>query len=186
MYKKNGFSLIETIMVIMIISLIALVSAPLLKAAADLFSYQTNAVALEDEGNYAMARMTREMRRLRDDRSVAAGSRSNFEFIDKDNKQIRYYLSGTTIRRTEDGVDKLFMDQIDVDGLVFYFYNDETADTGETGEPLATSPVVGIGTKTDMRYFKISIHSKKNNYTFAIRGGGRLRNVQFRESDLFP
>lgn len=183
--KKKGFTLIEMVISITIVAILAAVTAPLMKATADLFSYQTGRSVLEENGLYAESRMTREIRRLRNDTSVIAASRNDFEFVDLDNKTIRYYLSGNTIRRTENGVDKLFLDNVQADGLVFFYYNDDTAGTAETSETAATNPVAGYGVKTDIRYLKIWIKLQNGPQTYEIRDAVRLRNVQYRESTLF-
>jgi prepilin-type N-terminal cleavage/methylation domain-containing protein len=183
---KSGFTLVEMIMSIVIIAIIAGVAAPLLQVAADLLTLQLRGAALEESADYAVSRMSREIRRLSNDRSVVAASRNNFEFIDIDNRRIRYYLSGNTIRRTEDGTDRLFLEDVEsTDGLLFYYYNDDTADTGETSEALATNPVAGLGTKTDIRYMKIWIRQLNTPQTHHMRQAMRLRNVQHRESDVF-
>ncbi len=185
-FFQKGFTLIETVMAILIVAILAGLAAPMLKAASDLFSYQTDRAVMEETGLYAQSRMTREIRRLRDDKSVVAGSRNNYEFFDRDNNRIRYYLSGTTIHRVENGTDKVFLDNVQsTDGLVFFFYNDDNADVAETSETIATSPVVGLGTKTDIRYLKIWIKMRRGPHTYEIRDAVRLRNVEHRESELF-
>jgi prepilin-type N-terminal cleavage/methylation domain-containing protein len=186
MNAKRGFTLIEMIMSIVIIALLAALSAPLLQGLSDLFSFQTNRGVLEETGLYAQARMTREMRRMRNDTSLLAATRNNFEFIDRDNVRIRYYLSGNTVRRTQNGNDRIFLDNVQADGLVFTYYADAEAATAENGDTSAVIPVSGAGVKTNLRYVKILIRMQNRGQTYEIRDAVRLRNVEPRESQIFP
>lgn len=183
--KTGGFTLIELVTSMIVLAVLALVAAPLITMTGQLFTFHTDRAVMEEAGTYAAARMTREIRRVRDDLSLITGSRNEISFVDVDGATIRYRLVGNQIRRTENGTERVFLDGVAPDGLVFFFYHDDNADDAVATEAEANSPIVGLGVKTNARYVKFWITLQRGGSTYTIRDAVRLRNVQFRESEMF-
>ena len=155
----RSYSLIELIMVLVVVSIIAAIATPMILAVADAWSFgsrfQDNAVS---SAIIASNRMSREIRRLRNDASITTATVSQLTFTDMDNNSITYNLSGNTLMRNTDGL-------IDnVNNLTFIYYDDD-------GNPILT-PVVSPN-NTDIRRigvdFSILAASNTLNFRFQTR-----------------
>lgn len=116
---NKGFTLIELVVVMVVIGVIVAIGAPLLIETADALSYasryQNNAVL---SSIVAQNRMSREMRRVKNDASVTTAASSQFSFTDINDNAITFNLSGNTLMRNSDGL----LDG--VTALAFTYYND--------------------------------------------------------------
>lgn len=65
MNRNNGFTLIELIVVVVLISILAVVSLPMLMAGFNAFSQQRETAAIEREAMLALDRISREVRMSR-------------------------------------------------------------------------------------------------------------------------
>lgn len=139
---KKGYTLIELITVMTVIGVVAAIGAPLLIEAASAWSYaspyQNNAVL---SAVVAQNRMSREIRRLKNDSSVTTAASSQFSLTDVDNNTITFVLSGSTLMRNSDGL----LDN--VASLSFVYYDD-------SGGTIA-SPLVNPA-NTDIRLVRVN------------------------------
>lgn len=149
MKKQKGFTLIEMIMVMAIVVILAGVVAPLLWTSARLISERTARIDLEESSVVSLSRMSREIRRLRSNTSVVTASNAQFEFIDKDNVQIRYRLTGNTLMRSQNGTESGLADNVSVGTLRFDYY--------DTGGAVLAAPLAGAGVKTDISSVRIQM-----------------------------
>lgn len=119
---KKGYTLIELVTVMVVLGVILAIGIPLLMETVDAWSYgsrfQTNAVL---SAIVAQNRMSREIRRLKNDTSVTTATSSQFSFTDVNDNAITFNLSGNTLMRNSDGL----LDN--VTSLSFTYYDDSGA-----------------------------------------------------------
>ena len=112
-----------------------------------------------------MDRMTREIRTVRDDASVATASSGQFRFIDAGDKDITYSLSSTNLNRTENGTANLLAEN--VSSIAFTYY-----DAGGTAIPAPTvSP-----SATDIRRVRINLTLTKNGEDVYLQSDSSPKN----------
>ena len=156
MAKVKGYTLIELVTVMVIIGIIAAIGTPLLMETADAWSYasrfQNNAVL---SAIVAQNRMSREIRRLKNDTSVTTATSSQFSFTDVNNNATTFNLSGNTLMRNSDGL----LDN--VTSLSFTYYDDNNA--------VIATPAVSPN-YTDIRLVKVnySVLAASNTLNFGF------------------
>lgn len=165
-------------MAIVIISVIATIAGPVLAMAVDAITLHLDDANLGEGGRIAIARMTRETRRLRNDESVVTATGVEFEFVDVDDVQIRYRLVGTDLMRRESaaGTESDLIAQVQASGLAFIYYDDD-------GNTIAT-PAAGLGTSTDIRRIEIQLTLSDGTNALPLVTIVRPRNLRH-ESNLF-
>lgn len=163
-------------MAIALVGFLAGVAAPLLAEAVGAVSVHLDRVNLEESASLALSRMSREIRRLRDNASVAAADATQFEFIDKDSIQIRYRLAGNTLMRSQGAVEAGLADQVKSTTLSFTYYDDD-------GNSIA-APTVGLGTNTNLRRVGMDVSFEQNSHMVPVEIHVRPRNLRH-ESDRF-
>jgi len=163
---KNGFTLIELIIVITIIGIITGVVGFVLFGAVDAWTFKFNRSDILSDGRPAMNRMVREIREIRDNDSVATASSSEFRFTNVDNVDITYNLSSTDLNRTANGVTNTLAE--DVSGLTFTYY--DSCASGAT--PIAPT----VGTDTNIRRVQIDLTLTKNGENLYVQSQSVPRN----------
>lgn len=115
---QKGFTLIEIIIVIVILSVISAITIKFVVDSLRIYTMTVNQKALFDEGKLAMERMVRD---IRDARAVAepdAGetvsdvriTRTNATAQDAAGEAIRFVLSGTTLQKRKSNPSTMFID----------------------------------------------------------------------------
>jgi prepilin-type N-terminal cleavage/methylation domain-containing protein len=148
--RDGGFSLVELILVIIILSTIAAVGSQMLSSGFNAYFSGRDLIDAEWQGRYAMQRISRE---LRDVRSATSGdlvmSSSQITFTDNSANVITYALSGNTLTRNTlplaDGVTS----------LSFYYIQAD-------GSTTATSAA-------DVMYISVDIAVNLNNSSYSLR-----------------
>ena len=148
--RDGGFSLVELILVIIILSTIAAVGSQMLSSGFNAYFSGRDLIDAEWQGRYAMQRISRE---LRDVRSATSGdlvmSSSQITFTDNSANVITYALSGNTLTRNTlplaDGVTS----------LSFYYIQAD-------GSTTATSAA-------DVMYISVDIAINLNNSSYSLR-----------------
>ena len=175
--KTRGFTLIETLMSIVIVVILAGVAGPILGVMVEGMGYNLRRTNLQETSALARARMSREIRRLRDDASVVTATASEFVFFDLDDVEIRYRLVGSTLTRTQNGSTEYGLaDHVQASGITFIYYDDD-------GTALA-APVTGIGTDTDIRRVSLKIDFQENADSLSSQIAVSPRNLRH-EANLF-
>ena len=174
--RQTGFTLIEILIAIILLSILAGVAAPLLFVSVSAITLHVGRVNLEESGDLALSRISREIRHLKDDKNIVTANGSDFQFLDVNSLQIRYYLSGNTLMRTAAGTDSGLTDQVQAGGLVFTYYDDD-------GNAIAT-PTVGIGTATNIRRIQVETIFQNGASVLPFRTQIRPKNLRH-ESDRF-
>ncbi len=155
--KQGGFSLVELILVIIILSIIAAVGSRMLGNGFNAYFSGRDLIDAEWQGRYAMQRISRELREVR---SATAGdlviSANQISFTDNSANVITYVLSGTTLTRNgqplADGVSGLAFNYIQADGIT-------TA-----------------AAATDVSYISVGINISLNGSNFSLRNTLHPRN----------
>ena len=182
--NTKSFTLVETIMVIVILGIIAAVGVPLILSASDALSFLTVRSEMAQSTDVAMSRILHEIRRIRDDQSIVAVGDIYTEFrffIDINNDgdgtndiDIHYYRSGTDLMRVErDNIGSIISSNSlasNVNSLTFTYYD-------ENGGVLSP-PTVGIGTTTDIDRIKILLTFQNGAYDFDCQSQVRPRNLE--------
>lgn len=155
----RGFTLVETIMVIVLTSLIALVIAPVLAVSVEAMAQRTARLELEESSRLAVARMSREMRRLRNDVSVVNSDNGVYDYFDNVNIRQRFHRVGTTLMR---GV----FDPITTATTDFGLADNVTAlrfDYFDDGGVLIANPISNLGTPTRIRGIRVRMTFQSGN-----------------------
>lgn len=128
--KQDGFSLIELILVIVILSIIAAIGSRMLSGGFNAYFTGRDIIDAEWQGRYAMQRMSRDLRNVRTATTgdLSISSLTQITFTDNSANVITYARNGNTLERNgqplADGVTDLTFNYLQADGI-----NDATAAT---------------------------------------------------------
>ena len=102
---KASFTLIELVTVIAILGILAGIGAPLAITLVESFDYSLYRKDLSEKSNFALRRISREIRRIKDDTSVHTATQTTFRFVvdDSGDHTIQFSLNGTNLERIYDG-----------------------------------------------------------------------------------
>ena len=165
MKKKNGFTLVELVIVIVIIGISASILGFMLLGTVKAWTFKFNRNDILWDGRLALDRMTRETRTIKNSTSVTTASAAQFRFTDAGNKDITYSLSSTNLNRTEDGTANLLAEN--VSSLNFTYYN-----SSDTAIP---SPAVSPAA-TDIRRVRINLTLTKNGQNVYLQSDASTKN----------
>lgn len=160
----RGYTLVELVMVIVLIGIVAAIGIPAILETGDAFSLASQFQDFAVQSSIvAMNRVSREIRKLKDDASVNTATASQFSFVDLDNNTITYNRSGNTLMRNSDGLAD------NVTALTFTYYDD-------AGNTIAT-PVVSPN-NTDIRRVKVDFSLLAGTYTLNFQFQVRPQNLR--------
>ncbi|HPT07900.1 MAG TPA: prepilin-type N-terminal cleavage/methylation domain-containing protein [Candidatus Omnitrophota bacterium] len=154
---RRAYTLVEMIVVVVIIGIVAGIAVPLMLEVGDAWSLSSRAYdRVTLQAVVITGRMSKEIRLLRDDRSVVTATSSTFTFFDTNNNTITYNATGTTLLRNNDALAD------NVQSLAFIYYNDTNASLA--------APVVGLGNLTDIRRIEVhySLAAGSNTLYFSL------------------
>lgn len=166
--RLTGFTLIEMIIVIVLISILLGTGIPLLTNLSKSFQFAIGRKDLSESAGAALRRMNREIRRLKNAKNAVTATSSTYRFIDIDNNDIQYSLSGTTLQRTINSSTSPLAENVTSLSFVYYGYN---SDPEDDDTPI-TTPIVSPSS-TDI--YRIEINITMNNsgntiyYTTQVR-----------------
>jgi len=175
--NKKGFTLLELVMVLTIIGIIAGLVGPFMIVTVDALGLMTTQSNLYEGAATGLERMSRDIRRLRNDESITNATNTAFQFFDIDDNEITYSVSSSVLLRT------ISPPSLPVTGLVgevqsvtFSYYDDD-------GNALL-APTFGIGTATNIRRIEIDLVMQDGSNSLSIQNVVRPRNLRH-ESDRF-
>lgn len=175
MYKlKNGFSLIELIIVVVLVGIMAGVGTPLIANLVRSLQLSIDRKNLSENADVALRRMAREIRRLQNVTSIITATNSSYSFIDIDGNTIQFSLNSTTLERTLNGTVDALADN--VSNLTFTYYDDENN--------TIISPTVSPSA-TDIRLIDIDLTFNEGDNTIYYKTKIRPINITH-IVDLFP
>ena len=158
--KPQGFSLIEAVMAIVIISILALSIMFFTVPAMNLWAYQAFEQGPVGEAKLAMMRMSREINQVKDRASISTATAGAFDFTDANNQSIDYALNGAILERTAGSGAKALAKSISA--LQFTYYNKAG------GSPAASA---------DIRRIEIQLTVTAGGKTKTLRSMIRPRNL---------
>lgn len=99
---KNGFTLIEMVLVITVVGVLAGAAAVAFDPVLDSWVLGQSRGQMSDTLGVALNRMAQEISQLRDAQSLTIASDSDIQFTDVNNNVIRYRLNGSQLLRNAD------------------------------------------------------------------------------------
>jgi prepilin-type N-terminal cleavage/methylation domain-containing protein len=163
--RKNGFTLVELVIVISVVGIISTIVGSMLLGAIDAWVFKFNRNDILWDGRLALDRMTREIRTIKNSTSVTTASSAQFRFTDTGNKDITYSLSSTNLNRTENGTANLLAEN--VSSLTVTYYNSSDA--------VIPSPTVSPSA-TDIRRVRINLTLTKNGQNVYLQSDASTKN----------
>jgi len=161
---KASFTLIELVTVIAILGILAGIGAPLAITLVESFDYSLYRKDLSEKSNSALRRISRELRRIKDDTSVYTASQTTFSFVvdDSGDHTIQFNLNGTNLERIYDGTTDTLLS--DVASLSFTYLD-------SSGTELST--VLANPDSTNIKFidlaFTVSSGNNSIDYTLRIK-----------------
>jgi prepilin-type N-terminal cleavage/methylation domain-containing protein len=161
MRLQNGFTLIEMVMVILVLSIIVGMAGSLLSQGLNTFSAGENIIDANWQGQIGMERMIRDILGIRSVNDISSASASTLSFTNTNGDTLSYTLSGTSITLTQNGSSAVLADG--VQSLAFNYYD-------QNGSVTATP--------TAIRYVQITMNVTKNNVNYLLTTRIYPRNLQ--------
>jgi len=171
--RQKGFTIIELIVTILIIGIIAGLGIPLLVELLDSLQYVVYRKGLSESSEVVLRKMTREIRRLKDDTSVYTANSTTFRFKVNDENNplvqhtIEYRLSGNDLEREYDGTTDTIA--ADVSSFGFTYLEDDATTS-------ISSPQVSPNA-TDIKFVRVDMTLESDNNTIDYTTKILLRNV---------
>lgn len=177
MREQKGFTLIETVMAIVIVSILATLGAPLLAVGIEAMTLQMDRANLLESGMMVTARLSRELRRCRDEKSLKQATANTLEFFDRDGLLIRYRFAGGLLLRREGTNPERVLSSDLQDGASAFSYFDGKGN-------VLGAPLVGENVPTDIRRVEVDLKFQDGPHTMPVRISICPRNLND-EDDLF-
>jgi prepilin-type N-terminal cleavage/methylation domain-containing protein len=104
-FQSNGFTLVEIIVTIVIIGIIASISAGIISQGAKVYSTEDSRSNAHYQARLAVERMAREIRMMRSETAadIPTWAANDLRFTDINGNDVRFQLNAGTIRRSSDG-----------------------------------------------------------------------------------
>jgi len=159
--EKRGFTLIELLIVIVILGIILFFLTGIIKKGIDAWYFVIDRAELMNQAHYALNRMLRELRQIKDKKSIYYATSSTLTFQDTEDNFITYSCSGNILYRN----DKILLDGVTNFSLQYFNINDT----------IILNPKVNPNT-TDIYKIKVSISLQKGDYPLYMRTAIKPRN----------
>jgi len=160
---KNGFTLIEFIIVIAILGVIAGLAVPFVIGAIDSWMLSKAERSNIFDARFALNRMVREIRQIKDDSSISTFTSTRFVFTDINNNTIEFAQSGDTLLRISGGDSNELADDLRDSGGLTFTYLDTDGNT--------------TATAADVRMVRIQVIIESGGSSVTLRSLSRLRNI---------
>lgn len=161
--SKKGFTIIEYIMVIALTGLIFLALSQVVLITMRSWDISLSGAELIGNTEVAFARLTREIRQIRNATSLTTANSSSITFTHASGTDITYQLVGNQLRRN------LYTAMENVDSLLFEYLD-------ENGSVIAipiTSPA-----ETNVRMIRVTMTASPSSQSVTVRSTVKLRNVR--------
>jgi prepilin-type N-terminal cleavage/methylation domain-containing protein len=149
--NKSGFTLIETIMVIVVLGILASIGVAAMLEMANSIAFINKREPTRSEFRLIASKITRDFRRLRNETSINNATSGLIDFIDNAGNAIIYSLSGTVLTRTENGTPYTLSNQVPAFGLSYY------DDYG-----VSVTPAFVVGIPTNIRLIRTDLTIQDN------------------------
>lgn len=155
-YHSFGFTLVELIVVIVIVSALAAGSALLLAQGFQAYTVAQNTINLQTLGRTALEIMGRDLRAIRSPADIITATPNSINFIDVINRNIFYQVSNGQLQR-QIGTSGSFQTLVNnVQNITMSYYD-------ATGTATTQN--------TSIRYIVIDLTIKINNISFTLSEG---------------
>ncbi|MDR3476531.1 MAG: prepilin-type N-terminal cleavage/methylation domain-containing protein [Gammaproteobacteria bacterium] len=159
--KTGGFTLIELVVVIMVISIIAAIGSRILSQSFSNYFKNKNLVESDWQPRIALERMQRDIRSVRSPSDISTATATSFVFVDTDGNTIAYSLSGTSLmHQINGGTAQVLADGIQ--SLTFAYFDLN----GNTTAVLA-----------NIRFIQFSLNVTQNSTNYVVTSGVYGRNL---------
>jgi prepilin-type N-terminal cleavage/methylation domain-containing protein len=146
--QRKGFTLIEMVFVIIILSIISVIASRVMGTAFNSYFYNQNIVNANEQGRLAMERMVRDFHAVNSPSDITTATASTFAFNDVNGNSVIYTLSGTQLRRNgvalADGINT----------LTFGYYDGTGA---------------AAGTTAAIRYVDVTLNITQNSVNYTLK-----------------
>lgn len=159
--SQKGFSLVEMILVMTVMTAIAVASASIFQPILDSWALGQTQAETADTVGYAITRMKNEMTQIHDEGCVITATSTRFRFMDDAYLDIDYKISGGNLMR---GTNVLVRN---VQSITFTYYGSNNA--------VIATPTVSPS-QTNIWAIKISISIMKNGQRKTIETTVHPRN----------
>jgi prepilin-type N-terminal cleavage/methylation domain-containing protein len=159
--KHYGFTLIELVIVITILSIIAGFGSEIISQAFTGYFDSKYLIDADWQARVALERMQRDIREVRSPTDITTAAGSNLIFVDTSGNTITYSLSGTTLnRRTNANAVQVLADGIQSIAFTYFDRNG-----------------VITATLANIRYITISLNITLNNTNYTVTTSVYGRNL---------
>ena len=165
---SEGFTLVELVIVIVVISVAGLLLAGMFREAIGTYRFVDVQTDLLQQARYAEERVARECRRVRDRASVTTAAATTFAFVDTDAVPVAVSWNGTKgadLVFTKNGVAQTLA--AGVDSLAFSYFKED----GTTAVPVVAP------SDTDIRRVAIFLRLARSGQSVATLGAAALRSL---------
>jgi prepilin-type N-terminal cleavage/methylation domain-containing protein len=157
--SKGGFTLIETIIAIILLGIVALGLASFIFTSMEAWVLISGRDAAVSRARVAMNRMIAELRRVRKPQNLLTTTTSECRFIDLDAEQVDFQQSGSDLLRNSD----ILAAGLDTPTGLRFTYLDAT------GEVTAT--------QLNMRSIRVWLSLSAGNQRTTLESSARIRNL---------
>ena len=159
-------------MVIVIVGIIAGITAMLMLEVMKVYSFVTVREVILSDGELAMGRMSREIRQIEDAYSIYKADDEEIEFEDAYYTQISFRLSGNSIKRRENLVNDDVLVSSDLTTLQFQYT------TSDGNPPVVNDPATPEDEKTNIIRIRIDFTLKEGDEEIALQSQVYPRNLK--------
>lgn len=154
--RESGFTLIEIVMTLLILSVISVVVGRILFQGLDTFTTSNNISEVDWNGYIALDRIVNDIHNIRSAADITTISSTQLVFVDTSGNTVTYQLSGTTLQR-----------------------NSVTLASGVTGFSLSYLDKNGATTTTpsSTRYILMTVSLQSGNLTTSFTTLGATRGM---------
>ena len=151
MKKLAGFSLLETIITIVILAIVAVSGGTILQNQFQASFVSRDILEMTARSNHTLERMSREIREARDTSDISQAQTQTFAFIDIRGNRITYSLSGANLMRNTQVI------LTGVTGLTFSYLDNSYA-----------TLAIPIADTSQIACIMVAITTSQNNLTSTI------------------
>ena len=159
MKNKKGFTLIEVVIGMVIGVAVAMIAYTLVAPTQNWLFSEARRGGM-GEGEAAMMRMVREIRRIKSPSSIAVHQLTQLTFVDYDNNTVDFQLSGTNLMRGNTVTSNVLARNVQT--LAFTYLDANGSVTPVTADIRVITIELGIGSGTQ---------------TIRLSSGERIRNI---------
>lgn len=166
--NNKGYTLIELVTVIVILGVFfGLAASSLIPIFSKGFIFSNDREDLRFSARQIQTLLSRDIRNLKDYRSLLSADSNNLEFINVDNQQVSFALTNQILNKTIDGISYEVSDK--VVSLRFSYLDNDLAEL--------IAPILGPTLTTNVRVVAATIVLAQNNQQLTVDFKVRPRNL---------